>query len=106
MHARQLAAVRHLTQAYAAQAELTVDRVRAATTLAAGVAANRELRGVRQVLGKVTIELPAIDEQRRLGELMREIDAQASIYRQAAETSERFRQLAFEGMLSGEVALS
>src|SRR5918997_5452681 len=41
--ARQLAAVRHLAQADAAQAELAVDGLGAAAALAAGVAADREL---------------------------------------------------------------
>ena len=44
LHARQLAAVRHLAQADPAQAELAEDRVRATATLAAGVTADRELR--------------------------------------------------------------
>src|SRR4051794_19003521 len=41
--AGQLAAVRHLSQADAAQAELAVDGLGPAATLAAGVAADREL---------------------------------------------------------------
>src|SRR6478609_6361669 len=43
-HAGQLAAVRHLPQADAAQAELAVDGLGPAATLAAGVAADSELR--------------------------------------------------------------
>src|SRR5690606_36073817 len=42
-HARQLATVSHLTKAHAAQAELAVHGVRAATALAAGVATHAEL---------------------------------------------------------------
>src|SRR5882757_594701 len=41
--ARQLATVGHLTKAHAAQAELAVDGVGPAATLAAGVTAHREL---------------------------------------------------------------
>ncbi len=44
VHARQLAAVRHLTQAHTAQTELAVHRMRPAAALAAGVGANSELR--------------------------------------------------------------
>src|SRR3954463_14943257 len=43
-HAGQLAGVGHLPQADPAQAELAEDRVRATAALAAGVAADRELR--------------------------------------------------------------
>src|SRR4051794_17710017 len=42
--AGELAAVSHLPQADPAQAELAVDGLRTAATLAAGVAADRELR--------------------------------------------------------------
>src|SRR5688500_6223772 len=41
--AGKLAAVRHLADAHAAQAELAVDRLRPPAALAAGVRANREL---------------------------------------------------------------
>src|SRR5574340_1360679 len=40
----QLAGVRHLAKAYAAESELAEDRVRATATLAAGVRTHRELR--------------------------------------------------------------
>src|SRR4051812_12470381 len=43
-HAGQLTAVGHLPDAHPAEAELAVDRVRPATTLAAGVRAHSELR--------------------------------------------------------------
>src|SRR5690349_13616454 len=43
-HARQLAAVRHLTEADTAQAELAVHRVRTAAALAPGVGPDAELR--------------------------------------------------------------
>src|SRR3954454_24002618 len=43
-HARELPGVRHLPQADPAQAELAEDRMRPAAPLAAGVAADRELR--------------------------------------------------------------
>src|SRR6185312_7764297 len=44
LNAWELAGVRHLAQADAAQPELAVDRVRAAALVAAGVAAHLELR--------------------------------------------------------------
>src|SRR3954454_7590864 len=43
-HARELTAVSHLPDAHPAEAELAVDRVRPAATLAAGVRAHSELR--------------------------------------------------------------
>src|ERR1700754_2205312 len=43
-HARELTAVGHLPDAHPAEAELAVDRVRPATTLATGVRAYSELR--------------------------------------------------------------
>src|SRR5689334_10717568 len=46
-HAGQLATVSHLPEADTAQAELPVDGLRAAAALAAGVAANSELRLAR-----------------------------------------------------------
>ncbi|WP_280316875.1 type I restriction-modification system subunit M/S [Nocardia wallacei] len=56
-------------------------------------------------LGGTVIELPAIDAQRRLGARMREFDGQVAAYQRAAKASEQFRQVVFEGMLSGEVEL-
>src|SRR6188474_1106386 len=51
-HTRELATVGHLPQADPAQAELAVDRVRTAAALAAGVAADRELRLLVRLVDK------------------------------------------------------
>src|SRR3954470_19749126 len=50
--ARQLAGVRHLAEAHAAEPELAVHRVRSPAPLAAGVAAHGELRLARGLVDK------------------------------------------------------
>src|SRR3954467_461312 len=48
--ARQLATVRHLAEADAAEPELAVDRVRSPASLAPGIAAHLELRLARRLV--------------------------------------------------------